>query len=469
MYVLPKQKEGVAMREMVAKGLRSLRPFYIDIPRLRPGTAGAYALALVAVGVAAALQLALYPYVEGAHFLTFFPAIVITTLISGLGAGLLCAILSTAVIDFLVLPTRLSFSPESSADWVTLLLFGPLSAYLVILIAGMRSAIEREQEETSKARLQLALDTAQIGWWRYDPHRNMVAADKRLQEIFDVFADELPVEEAKKLVHPDDVERFWSDHVASMHPAAPKPPPREYRIARRSGEVRWIEVHRLAHFDRDQRVPSIVGTAYDITERKQREEREHLLMREVSHRAKNMLSVVNTIAHQTAAKSPEDFIERFSQRIQALAANQDLLIRNEWHGVEIGDLVRAQIAPFADHIGTRIMMHGPTLHLNAAAAQAIGLALHELTTNAGKYGALSKHTGRLDIGWATDGETFTMNWTERGGPPVSAPQRRGFGSVVMHEMAERSLDGKVDLTYAPSGVTLRLICPATNALEPRPV
>jgi two-component sensor histidine kinase len=115
------------------------------------------------------------------------------------------------------------------------------------------------------------------------------------------------------------------------------------------------------------------------------------------------------------------------------------------------------------------MMHGPTLHLNAAAAQAIGLALHELTTNAGKYGALSKHPGRLDIGWATDGETFTMNWTERDGPPVSAPQRRGFGSVVMHEMAERSLDGKVDLKYAPSGVTLRLICPATNALEPRPV
>jgi two-component sensor histidine kinase len=149
-------------------------------------------------------------------------------------------------------------------------------------------------------------------------------------------------------------------------------------------------------------------------------------MREVSHRAKNMLSVVNTIAHQTAAKSPEDFIERFSQRIQALSANQDLLICNEWHGVQIGDLVRAQIAPFGDHIGTRIMMHGPTLHLNAAAAQAIGLALHELTTNAGKYGAPSKHTGRLDIGWATDGETFTMNWTERDGPPVSAPQRRGF-------------------------------------------
>jgi len=178
-----------------------------------------------------------------------------------------------------------------------------------------------------------------------------------------------------------------------------------------------------------------------------------------------MLSVVDAIAHQTATRNPEDFIERFSERIQALSANQDLLVRNAWHGVEIEDLVRAQLAPFADLIGSRIVVRGPKLRLNAASAQAIGLAVHELTTNAGKYGALSKDTGRLDIGWATDGDIFAMSWAEHDGPPVSAPKRRGFGTIVMETMVERSVGGRVDLDYASSGLTWRLTCPAANAVE----
>jgi two-component sensor histidine kinase len=175
---------------------------------------------------------------------------------------------------------------------------------------------------------------------------------------------------------------------------------------------------------------------------------------------------VDAIAHQTAARTPEDFVGRFSERIQALAANQDLLIRSEWKGVDVEDLVRAQLAPFADLIGSRIVVRGPKLRLNASAAQAIGLALHELTTNAGKYGALSKATGLLHIGWWTEGETFTMSWAERDGRPESLPPRRGFGTIVVQEMAERSLDGKVELDYAPSGVTWRLTCPIANAVEP---
>jgi two-component sensor histidine kinase len=193
---------------------------------------------------------------------------------------------------------------------------------------------------------------------------------------------------------------------------------------------------------------------------------EHLLMREGNHRAKNVLSVVEAIAHQTATKGPEDFIERFSERLRALSANHDLLVRNEWHGVEIEDLVRAQLAPFADLIGYRIVVCGPSLRLNAACAQTIGLALHELATNAGKYGALSTDTGRIDICWGCDGDTFNTSWTEREGPPVSAPQRRGFGTIVMEAMMRRSLDGVVDLDYAPLGVTWRLTCPPANALEP---
>jgi two-component sensor histidine kinase len=129
-------------------------------------------------------------------------------------------------------------------------------------------------------------------------------------------------------------------------------------------------------------------------------------------------------------------------------------------------LVRAQLAPFADLLGSRIALSGPKARLNAAAAQALGLALHELSTNAGKYGALSTDTARVDVFWDAADETFMMGWVEHDGPPVSAPSRRGFGTIVMQEMIERSLDGKVDLAYPPSGVTWHLTCAAVNALEP---
>jgi two-component sensor histidine kinase len=188
-------------------------------------------------------------------------------------------------------------------------------------------------------------------------------------------------------------------------------------------------------------------------------------MGEVNHRAKNMLSLVLAIARQTAARDPEDFIERFAERIQALAANQDLLVRDEWQGVDIEELARAQLDHFADLVGSRIAVGGPRLRLNAAAAQAIGLALHELATNAGKYGAVSVDTGRVEVSWRLEGDTFAMNWIECGGPPVSPPKQRGFGTMVMTAMAERSVDGKVELDYAPSGVTWRLTCPAAKVLE----
>jgi PAS domain S-box-containing protein len=587
------------MRKTIKSITKRLPSFYIDVPALRPGTVGAYALAFVSAAVATVLRLVVDPYVVGVQFVTFFPAIVITTLISGFGAGFFCALLSTAAADFFVLEPRWSFNVEDPANVANLLLFGPLASYCVMLIGRMRMAIEREQAERalyqlrlvtdnapvgiihcdvelrykffnsyhaerlkeefgltpeqvigkrlpevwgdklfgilgpyareslsgktvefeielpyragqpqfiqcrlepewsdckvvglvaastditrlkrtqaalrdSKDRLQLALNGAHLGWWQYDPLRRTGSGDARANEIhdFDIAAnEEVALEELLKQMHPDDVGGVQAAIATALDPADPKPFAHTYRIRRRDGRVRWVENHGLAYFEGagpERRVTGFVGTLADITERKEREERERLLMREINHRAKNMLSVVDAIAHQTTTRNPEDFIDRFSERVQALSANQDLLIRNAWHGVETEDLVRAQLAPFADLIGSRIVVCGPKLRLNAASAQAIGLALHELTTNAGKYGALSRGMGRLDIDWGTDGDTFAMSWAEHDGPPVSPPQRRGFGTTVMEQMTERSVNGRVDLEFAPAGVTWRLTCPAASALE----
>jgi len=343
----------------------------------------------------------------------------------------------------------------------------PLRDTAVILDINARKQAEQALQ-ASKDRLQLALNAAQLGSYQYDPLHCVFSGDTRCQEIFDLSKNEASIDEILNRVHPDDVEMVQANLQAALDPIEPRRSATEFRLRRRNGEVRWVESNGLAYFEGagpERRAVSYVGTLAEITERKEREEKEHLLMREINHRAKNMLSVVDAIAHQTATRNPEDFIERFSERIQALSANQDLLVRNQWNGVEIEDLVRAQLAPFADLIGSRIGVQGPKLRLRAASAQAIGLALHELATNAGKYGALSTDRGRLDVCWGIDGDTFTMSWTERDGPPVSAPKRRGFGTIVMETMAERSVGGRVDLDYASSGLTWRLTCPAVNALE----
>ena len=198
-------------------------------------------------------------------------------------------------------------------------------------------------------------------------------------------AGDWPLRSVKR-VHPDDAKRLWVAREVALDPADPKPCAIEFRLRWRGGEVRWVEVHWLAYFEgalRERGAASVVGTVADITERK---EKEHLLMREINHRTKNMLSVVHAIANQTGAKNLEDFVQNFSKPIQALAANQDLLIRNEWHGVEIEDLVYAELAPFADLIGSRIAARGPMLRLMPSSAQAMGLHFTSLPPMPGNTG-----------------------------------------------------------------------------------
>ena len=207
----------------------------------------------------------------------------------------------------------------------------------------------------------------------------------------------------------------------------------------------------------------------DITDRKRQEEKIRLLMREVNHRSKNMLSLVQAIARQTAATEPKDFLRRFDERVRAVAASQDLLVKNDWQGADLEQLIRSQLAHFEDFIDTRIMLAGPPLTITAAAAQALGMAIHELATNAGKYGALSSGAGNVHVQWDVQNErgedTFVISWRESGGPPVRAPEKRGFGSTVTCPLAERSLDASIELQYKRAGLRWQLRCPADSMAE----
>jgi PAS domain S-box-containing protein len=319
---------------------------------------------------------------------------------------------------------------------------------------------------TDRARQYRAtFENAGVGIAHLSPDARWLRVNRTFARIVGYSPDELVSKSVQDITHPDDLKSSLAE-VERLRSGKADSYEMEKRYVRQDGTPVWVHITGTAVHRNDGSVDHFVTVIQDISERKQHEERAHLLMREVNHRAKNMLSVVDAIAHQTATRNPEDFLERFSERIRALSANQDLLVRNEWKGIDVEDLIRAQLAHFADLVGTRITMQGPKLRLNPASAQAIGLALHELGTNAGKYGALSTEKGRVDVCWNFSDNTFSMNWIEREGPPVFAPTRRGFGTTVVERMTERSLGGAVDLGFAPSGLTWCLTCPAGNALEP---
>lgn len=213
----------------------------------------------------------------------------------------------------------------------------------------------------------------------------------------------------------------------------------------------------------------VVCYFYDLTERKRHERHVEFLMGEVNHRSRNLLAVVAAIAQQTALSGdPSTFAIHLSERISGLAASQDLLVRNQWTHIELSELVHAQLSPFNDLIGTRVLINGPPINLPPSAAQGIGMALHELATNAVKYGALSNENGRVHIIWgyvAAGKPGLTLQWLEEGGPEVTPPIRKGFGDTVIGYMVEESVEGKVEIEYRKSGLYWKLTAPSLTSFE----
>ncbi len=219
-------------------------------------------------------------------------------------------------------------------------------------------------------------------------------------------------------------------------------------------------------------ITGAVSVWHDVTEHKRKDEQASILLRELSHRSKNLLTVIESILRQSAksAGTKEDFVARFSERLHALANAHDLLARNNSLSVSMTDLIFSQVGHHWEPGQRRISMSGLGVRVKPDAAQMIGMALHELSTNAAKYGALSNQTGRVSISWRTDpddsGEpAFQLKWVERGGPPVSAPERRGFGTTVIQRVAGQSLNGSATLDYFPEGVVWVLRAPRSAVLD----
>ncbi len=337
-----------------------------------------------------------------------------------------------------------------------------------------RQKMERSLRE-SEDRLRLALASAETGAWDWDIRSGAFTWDTRMRELWGLGADD-PVSYGDFIAALDPLDREPTEKAIALaqDPGVLAEYDVEYRVMGvRDGVERWISATGRTQFA-DGRAIRMTGTARDITDRKRWEEHIQLLMREVTHRSKNLLAVIQAMARQTklASRDVNDFEVRFSGRLQALAAAHDLLVQRDWRGASMSEVVNSQLGHYLDQQAGQIEVGGPSLIVTPEAAQNIGLAVHELSTNAAKYGALSVAEGRVKVRWAYSGNgsadgRIHLTWTECGGPEVREPSRRGFGQVVTEQLTARALQGRANLMFERAGVCWTLDIPAQLALAQR--
>jgi len=310
--------------------------------------------------------------------------------------------------------------------------------------------------EMSQKRFEATFKNAGVGISIVSGEGALMRVNDRLAEMLGYSAEEVEGRLLDDFTHPDDVPRGRTALEALKSGAAD-----EYDLEKRylckDGSLVWGHTTVSCVRDAKGEISYLIKIIQDITDRKELDENRQMLMREVNHRGKNLLSVVKVIARQTALRSPENFIEAFGERLQALAANQDILVNNGWQQIELDALVRGQLEHF-EAIRERVTVVGPPVKVSAHAAQAIGMAIHELATNAAKYGSLSNDVGRVVIGWSVEEGNFSMSWREQGGPAVSAPTSHGFGTTVIDKLTASSLSADVELTYVPTGLVWKVSC-----------
>jgi PAS domain S-box-containing protein len=330
-----------------------------------------------------------------------------------------------------------------------------------------RDISRRKRAEENDALLRLAQASTGVGVYCWDVRTKELRVSPELEELFGVKPGSMmDYTDFRKRVHPDDIE-----YVEAHRDTVIQKPQRfhhEFRIIRPNGEMRWISSTGSAVYDEVTGEPiQILGSNFDITERKQAEERQGKLVAELDHRVKNILAQVAAVASSTrqSSRSTKAFLGSLDGRLQSMAAAHTLLSAAGWQSVCLGTLVHNQLTPYGTD--TNMTISGPDVVLNAAETQAVARVLHELATNAAKYGALSTPSGQVSVNWDLKPNgavtNLTLVWRELGGPPVATEHPSSYGTNLICSLIPHELGGSVDLLFAPEGVNCRIEIPLRQA------
>ena len=303
----------------------------------------------------------------------------------------------------------------------------------------------------SEQRRSLALLAGQMGSWDWDRVNGDCLWDEGQYRIFgvDPATFVVNVENVQELI-PDD----WPRLKAAMDLILTecKPQQAEFRVRRPDGAIRWCVGTAAPSMDASGRIVRLSGVTVDITERKESEERQALLAREVDHRAKNALAIVQSIVRLTRSDSIATYMAAVEGRITALSRAHTVLSHSRWQGADLTGLVEEELAPYRSDHRERITMTGPTVSLQPSSAQTLTLALHELATNAVKYGALSSASGHLKVAWELKPSTLVLRWEESGGPRARKPAKLGFGTRIIVASVEGQLGGQSKFQWGDGGL-----------------
>lgn len=323
--------------------------------------------------------------------------------------------------------------------------------------AEVESSAERLRE--SERGRSIALAAGQMGSWEWDVATGECVCDAGQCRILGIDRpEEAPrIEDVRRFIDADDFQRIvtFMSQVETFQT--------EVRVRRMSGEVRTCVCAAAVTSDDNGAAARASFVMIDITDRKQAEERQLLLAREVDHRARNALAVVQAIVRLTRAKSQQAYMKAVEGRIHALSQAHTLLSETRWEGADVGRLVGEELAPYRSGESGRVQIDGPPVFLAPEKAQNLALALHELATNSAKYGALSAAQGTLTVTWRADGGMLTLHWQESDGPPVQVPVAQGFGTKIMHASINHQIGGDVSWDWRATGLHCTLRIPIAAA------
>jgi PAS domain S-box-containing protein len=306
--------------------------------------------------------------------------------------------------------------------------------------------------------------------WTADPEGTITFANDRWFEYCGITTEQNARQWPELVLHPDDRERCMAAWTLALREGTPYEI--EVRNRRHDGEYRWFLTRAAPVRDAEGHITAWYGSTTDIHDRKQSEERQQILAAELSHRVRNLLTVIGVLAERTGdtATSVDHFLEAFRGRIQALSSAQTALIANEWRAASLTALVRAALEPYLVD-GGRIHLDVEDLPIRSDLALTLTLALHELATNAAKYGALSRATGQVRLAARVEpgesGQEFSLVWDESGGPPVQPPNHAGFGTTLLGKAMEYQHQGRAELIWRKSGLLCRLRLPVSEMTSRR--
>ena len=314
----------------------------------------------------------------------------------------------------------------------------------------------RLSSQRQQRNFDMAMIASNMGTWRYTMADNICVYDDNAQRLYGLtqgrFLHDQAGVEAK--FHPDDMALMWERVATAIDPEGEGRYDVDYRVRQLDGSWRWLSAWGLVEFEGQgaaRKPVAIAGASRDLSDRKRIEELQRMLGNELNHRVKNTLAIVQSIVNQTlrGADDIQQASALVNARIVALARAHDLLTERSWEGADLADLVGHAVAPF---VPGRIASDGPSVDVSPSQALALSLAVHELASNAAKYGALSRPEGRVELRWTVQAGRLELSWRESGGPPVVPPSRRGFGSRLIENALCRDLDGQTRLEFAPEGV-----------------